>query len=87
MERNRIQDDNYDEIQKVMRLLVDVIHGIQKNTILSTSVEKDTINRQVPIHVGAMVLVDMPRPSHKRMIAFVHEKHLVRKRSKVFILC
>ena len=43
-----------------MGLLVDVIHGIQKNTILSTSIEKDVVNGQVLVHIRAMVLVDMP---------------------------
>ena len=65
-----------------MRLLVDVIYGIQKNTILPTSVKKDTVDGQVPIRVGAMVLVDVPPPSCKAMIAFVHEEHLAQKRSK-----
>ena len=62
-----------------MRLLVDVIHSIQKNTILPTSIKKDTVDGQVPIRVGAVVLVDMLPPSCKVIIAFVHKEHLARK--------
>ena len=65
-----------------MRLLIDVIHGIQKNTILPTNVKKATIDGQVPICVGAMVLVDMPPPSRKAIIAFVHEEHLAQKKEQ-----
>ena len=59
-----------------MCLLIDVIHGIQKNTILPTSVKKDIVDGQVPIQVGAIVLVDMPPPNYKAIIAFVHKEHL-----------
>ena len=57
-----------------------------KSTTLPTSIKKDAVNGQVPVHIGDMVLVDMRPPSHKVMIAFVHNEHLARKRSKVFVL-
>ena len=46
----------------------------------------DIDHGQVSIDDKAMVLVDMPPPSSKAMIAFVHKEHLSRKRSKVFVL-
>ena len=66
-------------------LSINIIHGIKKNTILYVSIENDAINKDVPILVKAVILVDMLPLGGDAMVAFVDVEHFAREVSKVLV--
>ena len=60
-----------------------VIHGIKKDNGAISRVHDNTVNRDVPILVQRVMLVNMPPPSYQPMIPRPHIEQFVRKVNKV----
>jgi hypothetical protein len=74
------------ESKKRMNLPIDIAHGIEEYTGVSSRVNNYAIHRYMPtLFIGVMV-VDVPPPSGKTVIAFPDEKHLPGKMCKIRIV-
>ena len=70
---------------KLKGILVDVIHGIQKDAGLVPRIKDYAVNRNVPSLVIAVEVVHMTPPRRNAMVSLPHVEHLARKFGKVRI--
>ena len=60
-------------------LIVDVVHGVQKEGHLALGVEADTVHHIMPLPVISMKPVNVSRPSLELMVPITNEEHSTRK--------
>jgi hypothetical protein len=67
-------------------LPINVAHGIEEFTGVSSRVNNNAINRDMPTFVIGVVIIDVSLPSGETMIAFPYEKHIPGEMCKIRIL-
>ncbi len=65
---------------------IDVIHGIQENSGGIPRIHNDAVNRDMPIFVKRVMLVDMPPPSRHTMVPLPNKEHLPSKVGEVGVI-
>ena len=62
---------------------IDVIYSIKEDGSAISWIHNNTINRDMPILVQQVMLVDVPPPSCQPMVPFPHLEHFFHKMRKV----
>ena len=61
---------------------INVIHGIQENCDCIPRIHDNAVNRDMPIFVERMMIIDVSPPCGQTMVPFPHIEHLANKLSK-----
>jgi hypothetical protein len=67
-------------------LPINVAHGIEEYTGITSSVNNNAIHPEMPILIIGVVVIDVPPPSSETMIAFPYKEHLPGEMCKIRIL-
>jgi hypothetical protein len=67
-------------------LPINVAHGIEEYTGVSSRVNNNAIHRDMPTLVIGVVVIDVFLPSGETMIAFPDEEHILSEMCKIWIL-
>jgi hypothetical protein len=67
-------------------LPINVAHGIEEYTGVTSRVNNNTIHRRMSTLVIGAVVIDVPPPSGETMIAFPYKEHLLGEMCKIRIL-
>jgi hypothetical protein len=67
-------------------LPINVAHGIEEYTGVSSKVNNNAIHRDMPTLVIGVVIIDVSPPSGETMIAFPDEEHIPDEMCKIRIL-